>query len=84
MKLNMMVVMTTWLPRLACSQPGMKAQKPPTAAAGEHGQRERSPPGQELQLQRHDDDAEPGDVGLPVAADVEQAGMRRRPPRQGR
>ena len=33
MKLNMIVVMTTWLPRLACSQPGMKAQKPPQMPA---------------------------------------------------
>ncbi|MNY79841.1 hypothetical protein D3C86_2206500 [compost metagenome] len=32
MKLNMMVVMTTCEPRLACSQPGMKPQSPPTAA----------------------------------------------------
>ena len=29
MKLNMMVVMTMWLPRLACSQAGMKAQAAP-------------------------------------------------------
>ena len=33
MKLNMIVVITTWLPRRACSQPGMNAQKPPKAAA---------------------------------------------------
>ena len=29
----MIVVMTMWLPRLACSQPGMKAQKAPKAMA---------------------------------------------------
>ena len=29
MKLNMMVVMTMWLPRLVCSQAGMKAQAAP-------------------------------------------------------
>ena len=29
----MIVVMTMWLPRFACSQPGMKAQKAPKAMA---------------------------------------------------
>ena len=29
----MIVVITTWLPRRACSQPGMNAQAPPNAAA---------------------------------------------------
>ena len=33
MKLNMIVVMTTWLPRLACSQAGMKAHAAPNRAA---------------------------------------------------
>ncbi len=32
MKLNMMVVMTIWLPRLACSQPGRNAQSAPKKA----------------------------------------------------
>ena len=32
MKLNMIVVMTMWLPRLACSQAGMKAQAAPNSA----------------------------------------------------
>ncbi|MCY1243728.1 hypothetical protein D9M72_567560 [compost metagenome] len=32
MKLNMMVVMTIWLPRLACSQPGRNAQAAPNRA----------------------------------------------------
>lgn len=32
MKLNMIVVMTIWLPRVACSQPGMKAQAAPNSA----------------------------------------------------
>ena len=29
----MIVVITTWLPRRACSQPGMNAQAPPNSAA---------------------------------------------------
>ena len=33
MKLNMIVVMTMWLPRFACSQAGMKAQAAPKAKA---------------------------------------------------
>ena len=33
MKLNMMVVMTMWLPRLACRKAGMKAQAAPKIAA---------------------------------------------------
>ena len=33
MKLNMIVVITMWLPRLACSQAGIKAQAAPKAAA---------------------------------------------------
>ncbi len=33
MKLNMIVVMTTWLPRLACSQAGISAQRAPASAA---------------------------------------------------
>ena len=40
MKLNMMVVMTMWLPRLACRYAGTKAQKAPNSHAGENGQRE--------------------------------------------
>ena len=33
MKLNMIVVMTIWLPRFACSQAGTAAQSAPKAAA---------------------------------------------------
>ena len=33
MKLNMMVVMTMWLPRQACSAAGTAAQAAPAAAA---------------------------------------------------
>ena len=33
MKLNMIVVMTMWLPRAACSQAGISAQSAPKAAA---------------------------------------------------
>ena len=33
MKLNMIVVMTIWLPRLACSQAGIAAQAAPNSAA---------------------------------------------------
>ena len=32
MKLNMMVVITTWLPRRACSQPGTAAHAAPNSA----------------------------------------------------
>ncbi len=32
MKLNMIVVMTIWLPRLACSQAGISAQSAPKVA----------------------------------------------------
>ena len=33
MKFSMIVVITVWLPRRACSQPGMKPQTPPNKAA---------------------------------------------------
>ena len=37
MKLNMMVVMTMWLPRRACSQAGTKAQEDAEQVAGLRG-----------------------------------------------
>jgi hypothetical protein len=46
MKLNMMVVMTMWLPRLACSQAGISAQAAPKAAAARWPPGRGQPPGQ--------------------------------------
>ena len=80
----MIVVITTWLPRLACSQPGMNAQKPPHSAAamiasGTH-ERERQP----AEIEADQRDAEAAEVGLALAADVEQAGSGTRPRPQAR
>ena len=40
MKLNMIVVMTTWLPRRAWSQPGTKAHAAPHSAAASDRRRD--------------------------------------------
>ena len=42
----MIVVMTTWLPRLACSQPGMNAQAAPNSAAPAIAERDQQEPRQ--------------------------------------
>ena len=77
MKLNMIVVMTMWLPRLACRQAGMK--RPGRA---EERRRPGSASGsttitRQARVERQGDqrDAEAADIGLALAADVEQAGM---------
>jgi hypothetical protein len=75
MKLNMMVVMTMWLPRLACNMAGMKAHRAHEGRA-EDGDRKRDPPGQErVHGQADQRDAEPADIGLALAADIEQPAM---------
>ena len=72
----MIVVMTMWLPRLACSQPGMKPQAAPNSAGGHDRQRQRQDrPGSQPQIEADQPDAEPAEIGLALAADVEQPGM---------
>ena len=76
MKLNMIVVMTMWLPRLACRIAGMNAQAAPAGEGQDDRQRQVQPPGQDAaEGQRHRRDAEPADIGLALAADVEQPAM---------
>ena len=79
MKLNMMVVMTTWLPKRACSQAGMKAQAAPNRAAPRDRQREdaATTAGCVSKRERDQRDAEAADIGLPLAADIEEAGVER-------
>ena len=47
-KLNMMVVITTWLPRQACRQPGTAAQAMPNSAPRQQHQRQQQPARQVL------------------------------------
>ena len=76
MKLSMIVVMTTWLPRLAWSQPGMKPQTPPNSAAASDRERQRDG-GRQPAADRAPPapSAEAAEIGLALAADVEQAGV---------
>ena len=71
----MIVVMTTWLPRLAWSQPGMKAQTAPNAAAARMASGSATMPGRPAGSEPTSASAEAADIGLPLAADVEQAGV---------
>ena len=71
----MIVVITTWLPRRACSQPGMNAQAPPNAAAAEDRERHHEQPGQPAEIEADQGHAEAADIGLALAADVEQAAV---------
>ena len=75
MKLNMIVVMTTWLPRLACSQPGMKAQTAPKAVAARMASGSGEDARQPGKARQASATPMPAIVGLALAADVEQAGM---------
>ena len=71
----MIVVITTWLPRRACSQPGIK---PPDAAeqgGGQHRQRHAQDARQPAQIDRRPAPARARQIGLPLATDVEQPGM---------
>ena len=71
----MIVVMTMWLPRFACSQPGMKAQKAPKAMAQADRQRNHNERRPVPQVEPDQPGAEPTQVGLPLAADVEEAAV---------
>ena len=84
MKLNMIVVMTTWLPRRAWSHAGTKAHAAPKAAATATAATTTSGAGQPpapRQTQRH---AEAPEVGLPLRADVEEPAVEAPRPRRGR
>ncbi len=75
MKLNMIVVMTMWLPRGL--QPG-RDERPERAdhRRADDREREDQPPGQDVvEGERDDADAEAGDIGLALAADVEEAAV---------
>ena len=72
----MMVVMTMWLPRFACSQAGINAQAAPKAKAATVAEQPVQPPRQRrIEGEADERHAEAADIGLPLAADVEQAGM---------
>ena len=73
----MMVVITTWLPRLACSQPGMNAQKPPNRAAPRIAAGTTRIQRQPAEIEADQRDAEAAEIGLALAADVEQAAVER-------
>ena len=64
MKLNMIVVITTWLPRRACSQPGMNAQKPPNSGGREHRERHHEQPRQPAEIEADEGDTEAADDRL--------------------
>ena len=73
----MIVVITTWLPRRACSQPGMNAQKPPHRPRREDRERQHERERQPAEIEADQRDAEAAEVGLALAADVEQAAVER-------
>ena len=73
----MIVVITTWLPRRACSQPGMNAQTPPNSGRAEDRERHHEEPGQPAEIEADQRDAEAAEIGLALAADVEQAAVER-------
>jgi hypothetical protein len=70
MKLNMIVVITMWLPRRACSQAGMKAQPAPNAGSGNDRQRQNHEQRRLVpQPQGNEAAAQAADIGLPLASD---------------
>ena len=72
----MMVVMTMWLPRVACSQAGMKAQAAPKAKAAIAPRRPFAHQGRLVSKARQTSaDAEAAEIGLTLAADIEQAAV---------
>ena len=71
----MIVVITTWLPRLACSQPGISPQTPPNRAAARIASGMLRDARQPAQIDPDQPQPEPAQIGLPLAADVEQPGM---------
>ena len=77
MKLNMMVVMTMWLPKRACSQAGRNAQAAPNERRARRSRAERpaTTAGYVSKRERDERHAEAAEIGLPLAADVEQPGV---------
>ena len=71
----MIVVITTWLPRLACSQPGIRPQTPPNSGGRQDRQRDAQDARQAAEIDPDQPEPEPAQIGLPLAADVEQPGM---------
>ena len=71
----MIVVITTWLPRLACSQPGIRPQTPPNRAAARIASGMLRSARQPAEIDPDQPEPEPAQIGLPLAADVEQPGM---------
>ena len=80
MKLNMIVVMTMWLPRLAWRYAGMKAQAAPAARRRAENCRQR--PGQPAEIEGDQPDGQAADIGLSFPADVEQPAVERHRDRQ--
>jgi hypothetical protein len=84
MKLNMIVVMTTWLPKRACSHAGMRAQAAPNSDAPRIASGNRATRAGSGQSEGHDRNAQSAQIGLPLPADIKQAGMERNCRRPGR
>jgi hypothetical protein len=73
MKLNMMVVMTMCCRAWPADSAGMNAQSAPHRRRGDDREREGQPPGQETASEgRQTAPRRAGDIGLALAADVEQ------------
>ena len=68
----MIVVITTWLPRRACSQPGTNAQAAPQAAATTTAAGMTSAVGQPPAPRQRSATPRPADVRLALGADVEE------------
>ena len=72
----MIVVMTMWLPRWACSHAGTKAHATPARHAGQHRQRQQQRRGQPAsRASSTTPDAQPAQRGLAFGADVEMPAM---------
>ena len=75
-KLSMIVVMTTWLPRLRLEPARDEAPDRAERGRGQDGERQRQRvPGRLAGGERHEREPEAAEIGLPLAADVEQPGM---------
>ncbi len=82
MKLSMMVVTTSWAPRVALRKPGMKPQNAPNSSPAASDSGMAMMPGCSRQLDADDDGAEGAHQELSLRPDVEQAGLERQADRQ--
>ena len=55
----------------------MKAQAAPNSRGGEDGGKDDQRGGQEVEIEADERDAETGDIGLSLGADIEEPGMDR-------